>query len=60
MHEDWIAYGTQRLLWLPIDFRPECLDLWGDSIAIGTLLNGDMLTQFDHLALPSGKLPNRD
>ena len=52
MHEDWIAYGIQRLPWLSIDFRPECSDRWGDSIAIGTPPNGAMPIRSDHLALP--------
>ena len=55
---DWVIYGTQRLLWLPVEFRNRCLDRRGDDIAIGTPSGGAMVIRFDLLALPTGKPPD--
>ena len=53
---DWIIYGTQRLLWLPVEFRNRCLGRRGDDIAIRTPSGGVMIIRFDLHALPTGKL----
>ena len=62
-HGEWMFYGAQRLLWLPVDFRPmnlkhrpSCVDRSGDSIAIGTFSGRVTVIQFDPNALPAGKL----
>ena len=57
-HEGWIVYGTQRLLWLPVDFRPECADSSVDKIAIGIPSGRVIVVHFDPNALPAGKPPN--
>ena len=57
---DWIVYRKQRLLWLPVDFRPHRFVGWGNSIAIGCRSGKVTVIQFDPNALPAGKLPNFD
>jgi WD40 repeat protein len=32
----WITYGSKNLLWLPLEYRPGCSAVLGNSIAIGT------------------------
>jgi WD40 repeat protein len=32
----WITYSSQNLLWLPLEYRPRCSAVLGNSIAIGT------------------------
>ena len=64
-HGEWMFYGSQRLLWLPVGFRPRyaygpspCADRSGDSIAIGSCSGRVTVIQFDPNALPAGKLPD--
>lgn len=33
--DQWLYSTEQRLLWLPIDFRPTCTAVWGDFICLG-------------------------
>ena len=32
----WITYSSQNLLWLPLEYRPGCSAVSGNSIAVGT------------------------
>ena len=58
MENAWVVYGTQRLLWLPVDFRPERIYGRCDSITIIDRSRQLTIIQFDPNALPAGKLPD--
>jgi WD40 repeat protein len=33
--QDWICFGIHRILWLPIDSRPDCINIRGNTITLG-------------------------
>lgn len=35
IHDNWLCYNAQRLLWLPPDFRPNCIARYHDLLVLG-------------------------
>ena len=33
--DEWIKVGTDRMLWLPPDYRPSCSDVHGNVVSLG-------------------------
>ncbi len=31
---EWVLWGTERMLWLPPEYRPGLFEMWRDSVAI--------------------------
>ncbi|MCJ1464442.1 hypothetical protein MMC07_003055 [Pseudocyphellaria aurata] len=43
LKDQWVNSAKQRLLWLPIDYRPTCTAVWGNTIWLGNM-SGDIIT----------------
>jgi len=62
--QNWILFGTQRLLWLPVDFRPSrddfspsCVNTLDNLIALGHNSGRVSFIQFNPDAIPHGECP---
>ncbi|KAF8531947.1 WD40-repeat-containing domain protein, partial [Trichophaea hybrida] len=48
----WVKYGTENILWLPIEYRARCATVRNNVFVIGYVLGGVVFIEFDPNAIP--------
>jgi len=37
VQEQWVTTGTENILWLPLEYRPNCAAMHGSIVALGSM-----------------------
>jgi len=53
--EDWVTVKTEKVLWLPPDYRPKCLAVRHNVLAIGHASGGVSFIELDPSIIPFGE-----
>ncbi|KAF8536777.1 WD40-repeat-containing domain protein [Trichophaea hybrida] len=55
--QQWVAWGNQNILWLPADYRPQCVSVRHNVIVIGHSSGGVTFIELDLDTLPLASVP---